>query len=102
MSIVNVQEPELLTCDTGRLMRRHLAGCLEDKMFRHFPARKRNIKNRTKKVETMSVHCDCRLPEEGKMICCDECEEWFHGTCVRIPEEAWDIEQFKWYCSSCK
>ena len=33
-------------------------------------------------------------------ICCDTCEEWFHGACVRItPAKAKHIEQYK--CPGC-
>ena len=37
MAICNVQSPKGLKYDR-KVMRKHLAGCLEDKVFRHFPA----------------------------------------------------------------
>lgn len=34
------------------------------------------------------MYCWCRSSSiEGDMICCDECEEWFHYACVGIPVE---------------
>ena len=33
------------------------------------------------------VYCTCRKPDTGKfMICCDVCDEWFHGDCVGVSE----------------
>ncbi|KAG5459638.1 MAG: hypothetical protein BJ554DRAFT_8413 [Olpidium bornovanus] len=34
------------------------------------------------------------------MIACDGCEEWFHGTCVKVSEEAAELVD-KYYCPSC-
>ena len=72
MAIINEQEPELLNYDVD-MMRRHLAGCLEDEMIRHFPAKKRSLRKMTRKTETMGIYCVCRMPEEAgkRMICCD-------------------------------
>ena len=68
MAIINEQDPEMFNYDVG-LMRRHLAGCLEDQMIRHFPAKKRSIRKLTKKTETMGIYCVCRMPEEGVRGC---------------------------------
>ena len=72
-------------------MRRHFAGCLEDKLIRHFPAKKRNLRKATKRVEVMNVYCTCRMPEEDgeRMISYDSCKQWFHEKCITVPEEAW-------------
>ena len=102
MSIINEQEPEMLNYDVSA-MRRHLAGCLEDQMMRHFPAKRRSIQKMLKKTEMMSVYCVCRMPEvQGeRMIYCDSCEELYHDKCVCIPQEAWTNEDFVWNCSHC-
>ena len=102
MAIINEQEPELLNYDVG-FMRRHLAGCLEDQMMRHFPATKRSVRRLTKKTETMGIYCVCRMPEEGgeRMIRCDTCKEWYHDNCVFIPKEAWKNKEYIWNCSDC-
>ena len=78
MAIITKQKTELLNYDVG-LMRRHLAGCLEDLMIRHFPAKKRTIKKVTRKTEAMKVYCKCRMPEvKGeKMISCDPATSGF-------------------------
>jgi hypothetical protein len=36
--------------------------------------------------EDEQLYCVCRGPNEGFMIMCDKCDEWFHGDCVRISE----------------
>ena len=102
MAIINEQEPELLNYDVD-MMRRHLAGCLEDEMIKHFPAKKRSIRKMTRKTETMGIYCVCRMPEEAgkRMICCDSCKEWHHENCVFIPKEAWENDDYVWNCSDC-
>ncbi|KAF9179557.1 hypothetical protein BGZ50_006854 [Haplosporangium sp. Z 11] len=30
------------------------------------------------------IYCLCRSSEAGMMVECDECHEWYHGTCVRV------------------
>ena len=84
-------------------MRRHLAGCLEDGVISHFPAKKRAVRKMTKRTEEMNIYCICRMPEEGgdKMISCDNCQQWFHGQCVTVPPQAWTDKDFVWKCSDC-
>ena len=103
MAICNGQSPEGLSYNT-KVMRKHLAGCLEDKVFRHFPASKRSVKQETKRSEVLKVYCTCRLPEGGEgMIACDNCGEWYHESCLNsvIPSEAWTDCNYKWTCELC-
>lgn len=53
--------------------------------------------------EGAEVYCVCRRPDNHKwMIACDGgCEDWFHGTCVRIREEDGDLID-KFVCPNCK
>ena len=77
MAIRNSQSPEVLKYDT-KVMRKHLAECLEDKVLCHSPASKRSVKQKTRKSEVIKVYCHCRLPEGGeRMIACDNCGEWY-------------------------
>lgn len=39
------------------------------------------------------------------MICCDKCEEWFHGKCVGITRQigrAMEERQSQWHCPECE
>ena len=76
MAICNRQRPELLCFDITK-MRRHLYNCLEDGLMRHFPASHWQRRHETTRTEMVKVFCKCRLLEEGKMICCDRCLEWY-------------------------
>ncbi|RZF43446.1 hypothetical protein LSTR_LSTR001707 [Laodelphax striatellus] len=50
--------------------------------------------------------CICQKPHNNRfMICCDSCEEWFHGKCVGITKAIGkQIEQqgVEWRCPNCK
>ena len=47
-----------------------------------------------------TVHCICRRGEEDFMIQCSDCNEWFHGECVRVTEQ--DADQIEdYFCDTC-
>lgn len=50
--------------------------------------------------------CICRQPHNNRfMICCDKCEDWFHGKCVGITKQmGTEMEQRRaeWICPNCK
>ena len=55
------------------------------------------------KAKNNELYCLCRQPyDESKFyICCDRCQDWFHGTCVGILQsEANSIEEY--ICPNCK
>lgn len=66
MAICNGEQPEMLFYDT-QLMRKHLAGCLEDKMMRHFFAKKRSISKLTKKQSCLmsTANAECLKKARG-------------------------------------
>ncbi|XP_022866711.1 PHD finger protein ALFIN-LIKE 4-like isoform X2 [Olea europaea var. sylvestris] len=50
--------------------------------------------------ETLCGACGENYASEEFWICCDICEKWFHGKCVKItPARAEHIKQYK--CPSC-
>nr|XP_054772498.1 uncharacterized protein LOC129280508 [Lytechinus pictus] len=49
--------------------------------------------------------CICRQPYDEKfMICCDKCEDWFHGKCVNVTKKEgkrMERENISWMCPKC-
>lgn len=50
--------------------------------------------------------CICNQPHNNRfMICCDTCEEWYHGKCVNITKlmgQQMEAEGKEWICRFCK
>ena len=61
------QKPECLNYDFS-IMRRHFAGCLEDKLIRHFPANPRSVRKMTRRSEEVAVFYTCRMPEDEEKM----------------------------------
>ncbi|KAJ3184317.1 PHD finger protein 3 [Geranomyces variabilis] len=48
------------------------------------------------------VYCSCRQPDKGNfMIQCDNCEEWFHGSCVGLTKKVGE-KLTTFHCEACK
>lgn len=49
--------------------------------------------------------CICKQPHNNRfMICCDGCEDWFHGKCVNITKamgQAMEEQGIEWRCPNC-
>ena len=54
-----------------------------------------------KRTMVIPVFCYCRLPEEGSMIECCRCSEWYHEECERVDQEVWEKEEIDWICTKC-
>jgi len=53
-------------------------------------------------TEGVELYCFCRTPHNDRfMICCDKCDEWFHGECVGIKEEETGPST-TFYCPKCR
>lgn len=53
--------------------------------------------------ETQELYCSCKQPydESQFYICCDKCQDWFHGRCVGIVQsEAEFIDEY--VCPNCQ
>lgn len=50
--------------------------------------------------------CICNQPHNNRfMICCDTCEEWYHGKCVNVTKamgQLMEQEGKEWICVYCK
>ncbi|EDW87511.2 uncharacterized protein Dyak_GE18218 [Drosophila yakuba] len=52
-------------------------------------------------VSSEDVYCVCRQSHSnGFMICCDKCNEWFHGDCIGLPADIGE-QHDTFYCSEC-
>ncbi|KAF2431859.1 hypothetical protein EJ08DRAFT_678040 [Tothia fuscella] len=47
------------------------------------------------------INCICEVPHDTDMICCEDCNDWFHYTCVRVTAE-WCALGLQWFCFSCR
>lgn len=62
--------------------------------------RRKNKQRAVTETEHQDVYCICRKEEEGLMIQCDGCTEWFHSVCVDVTQEEADaMEQY--ICALC-
>ncbi|KAL1894335.1 COMPASS (complex proteins associated with Set1p) component [Sporothrix stenoceras] len=47
-------------------------------------------------------YCICRGPDDHRwMIQCDDCEDWFHGDCVKINKEEGENMMLSYICPNC-
>ena len=83
-------------------MRNHLFTCLVAGKITTFPHRPSSRRDKTES-ELIPVFCICRLPDNGGvMIQCSKCDEWYHRSCIRLPEKYLNNDQLSWCCSQCK
>jgi len=63
------------------------------------------MKEKSKKEnDSERLYCICRKPDDGSasMIACDECDEWYHISCLYSEEESENVlDQDKWVCPKC-
>lgn len=53
-------------------------------------------------VTQHDVYCICKKPDEGDlMVGCDGCDDWFHFSCLKIPE-CYRSLVFSFYCPYCQ
>ena len=68
-----------------------------------FKARQVTRKWRYCNTVAIEVYCDCRGIEEGDMIECNKCKEWYHKECCKVaPKYFIESEDTEWSCMSCK
>ena len=88
------------------LMHQHVIKCLHNRSFDPFPrATSPSILPQLNSVvKFIELYCVCRMPDhyDEKMICCDECNKWFHFSCMLngvygSPDQDLDT----WRCPQC-
>ena len=88
-----------------RDLRAHLYNTFDSERspLQPFPSsnRQKMPANLVKKTMVVPVFCHCRLPEEGNMIECCQCSEWYHEKCEFVDEEVWEKEEIDWVCKVC-
>lgn len=84
---------------TNHLLKSFIAGEITP-----FPSRvRKSFTDRYVAIQSVDVFCVCRGPEQLPMACCDVCCEWYHDSCVAIPEELFDnSSSSRWLCDYCK
>ncbi|XP_050532700.1 death-inducer obliterator 1 isoform X2 [Daktulosphaira vitifoliae] len=62
--------------------------------------------NMTSEDDPNRLWCVCRKPHNNRfMICCDTCEDWFHGKCVGVTKalgEQMEARGVEWNCPPCR
>lgn len=87
--------------------RSHYKNCLVSEYITSFPSRRKSS-SRQRVVEEVivAIFCLCRQPERLPMVCCDICDEWFHNSCLYIPEDdfehAFEDDKRQWICQGCQ
>lgn len=47
-------------------------------------------------------YCICRGPDDHRwMICCEKCEDWFHGECIKLDKNIGESLIEKFICPNC-
>ena len=82
-------------------LRQHFIKILETNVITLFPILQiRRPAKRISRVQSLQVFCICRLPDTAgdEMVSCDDCQEWFHLSCLNMTESP---STEKWFCSKC-
>ena len=86
-----------------KLIRPHLAKCLEGCSLSRFPLLGERRSRGVKHIQVADLHCSCRMPEEvgDDMAECDLCETWYHRHCQDIPVDVFSGVDVPWVCRLC-
>ena len=83
-------------------MRKHLLQCFTRNEMEPFPGEKVTRKKRVKETVMLEIICTCRSIEDGNMVECEVCKEWFHQGCLTVPQSVWKKPSAPWMCHSCE
>ena len=68
-------------------LRKHLLQCLMQNEMEPFPGEKLRRKKMVKETMILEI---CRSTQDGNMVDCDICKEWFHQSCITVPQNVWE------------
>ena len=49
--------------------------------------------------KTTKTYCLCRSSDEGEMVVCDSCDNWYHPSCVNL--KRLPVKKIR-YCPQCR
>ena len=100
--LANGKDPTTVVFNQHEL-RPHLLKTFESGKVAPFPVLKTQRPSKQHKREAIQIYCYCRLPDHGElMICCDECNKWFHKECVMGDKDRVSLEEkSSWVCGNC-
>ena len=85
MEVCAGSNPEHVQFDQCR-MRNHLYDCLRHGAMTAFPKIQayEHLPRPTPSVKNIKVYC--RMPDDydNQMVCCNQCDEWFHLACLNL------------------
>ena len=88
-----------------RTIRQHLMECLKKCTISRFPIRETRTTREVIDTQVILLFCTCRMPEEleiqDPMAMCVSCKEWYHNSCMDIPDVVWKDKTIQWKCKSC-
>ena len=104
-------DPTTVKFDVGK-MRSHLYSCLQSGKFDHpFPKIEGKHEHSLpyKLLLEVPVYCVCRMPHfegddevrELQMADCDRCHQWYHRSCLAVPDYVFKQKNKFWFCSKC-
>ena len=104
-------DPTTVMFDVGK-MRSYLHCCLRSRKFDHpFPKVEGEHEHNLpcKLLIEIPVYCVCRMPyfesddevRELQMAECDRCHQWYHRSCISVPDYVFKQKNRFWFCSKC-
>ena len=102
--LAHKKDPLLSKWDMPK-MREHLVGCFENKKMSCFPIKEKRILPPPVQLYFKEIreklYCICHMPNDKTipMICCDQCNKWFHNSCMQLDKRV--AQNFMWKCGLC-
>ena len=104
LSFVNKEDLANISFDEKKLGD-HSYDCYKKERLIPSPSAKKNVRRNTAKLISTELFCSSRMPRakqnarsvELQMTECDNCMEWFHRKCQRIPDQV-----FQRTCNACQ